>query len=155
MVWQFTRKFLTQVRILCIVIIWKKLKYDKLIVIDFLTYVINAINIFWISKEVISEKIISIWSRLTTYSILKLLFDETATRIFHLWPSNKKTHLLFFRRKSPKEIKVVAGTINLAEGGSEHLVEKIIIHENYAASDSWKNDISLIKVCSQALIFLS
>ncbi|XP_050576992.1 chymotrypsin-2-like isoform X2 [Bombus affinis] len=49
-------------------------------------------------------------------------------------------------QKSPKEIKVVAGTINLAKGGSEHLVEKIIIHENYAASDSWKNDISLIKV---------
>lgn len=40
------RKFLIQVRILCIVVIWKKLKYDKLIVIDFLTYVINAINIF-------------------------------------------------------------------------------------------------------------
>lgn len=39
-------KFLIQVRILYIVVIWKKLKYDKLIVIDFLTYVINAINIF-------------------------------------------------------------------------------------------------------------
>ena len=48
--------------------------------------------------------------------------------------------------KSPRAIKIVAGTINLAEGGSEHLAEKIIIHEKYSASDSWINDISLIKV---------
>ncbi|CAD1468906.1 unnamed protein product, partial [Heterotrigona itama] len=48
--------------------------------------------------------------------------------------------------KSPSSIKVVAGTINLSKPGSEHPVEKIIIHENYNAADSWRNDISLLKV---------
>ncbi|KAK1128673.1 hypothetical protein K0M31_003128 [Melipona bicolor] len=48
--------------------------------------------------------------------------------------------------KTPDDIKVVAGTTNLTKLGSEHPVVKIVIHENYNASDSWKNDISLLKV---------
>ncbi|XP_043515642.1 chymotrypsin-2-like [Frieseomelitta varia] len=48
--------------------------------------------------------------------------------------------------KTPGSIKVVAGTINLTKLGSEHPVTNIIIHENYNAADSWRNDISLLKV---------
>ncbi|XP_017888643.1 chymotrypsin-2-like, partial [Ceratina calcarata] len=46
---------------------------------------------------------------------------------------------------APK-IKVVAGTIDLSKSGSEHNVQKIIIHEKYNPDDSWKNDIALLKV---------
>ncbi|KAK9300704.1 hypothetical protein QLX08_006729 [Tetragonisca angustula] len=48
--------------------------------------------------------------------------------------------------RTPDSIKVVAGTINLTKLGSEHPVANIIIHENYNAADSWRNDISLLKV---------
>ncbi|XP_017761679.1 PREDICTED: chymotrypsin-2-like isoform X1 [Eufriesea mexicana] len=44
------------------------------------------------------------------------------------------------------ELKVVAGTTNLAKPNYEHNVVKIIMHEDYNPSDSWKNDISLLKV---------
>ncbi|XP_076179603.1 transmembrane protease serine 9-like [Ptiloglossa arizonensis] len=43
-------------------------------------------------------------------------------------------------------IQIVAGTINLAKPTSKHNVKKIIIHELYNSSDSWKNDIALLKV---------
>ncbi|KAG7197995.1 hypothetical protein KM043_016220 [Ampulex compressa] len=48
--------------------------------------------------------------------------------------------------KSPATLKVVAGTIDLTIPKSEHYVEAVIIHEEYKPSDSWKNDIALLKV---------
>lgn len=48
--------------------------------------------------------------------------------------------------KFAEDIKVVAGTINLALPKYENDVHKIIIHEKYNYSDSWKNDIALLKV---------
>ncbi|XP_034192565.2 chymotrypsin-2-like isoform X1 [Osmia lignaria lignaria] len=43
-------------------------------------------------------------------------------------------------------IKVIAGTINLTAPKSEHYVKEIIINEKYNKTDSWKNDIALLKV---------
>ncbi|XP_053996070.1 chymotrypsin-2-like [Hylaeus anthracinus] len=48
--------------------------------------------------------------------------------------------------KQAESIKVVAGTINLSKPASEHNVVKIIVHEKYNETDSWKNDIALLKV---------
>ncbi|XP_029050356.2 chymotrypsin-2-like [Osmia bicornis bicornis] len=48
--------------------------------------------------------------------------------------------------KTAPNIKVIAGTINLTAQKSEHNVMKIIIHEKYNKTDSWKNDIALLKV---------
>jgi len=44
------------------------------------------------------------------------------------------------------EIKVVAATINLDNPESEHDVAKIIVHKEYRSSNSWINDIALLKV---------
>ncbi|XP_025986030.1 chymotrypsin-2-like [Solenopsis invicta] len=44
------------------------------------------------------------------------------------------------------EIKVVAATINLRDPKSQHEVEKIIVHREYDPSNSYINDIALIKV---------
>lgn len=51
------------------------------------------------------------------------------------------------------QIKVVAGTINLKDPQSEHNVEKIIMHEKYDSSDSWRNDIALVKVSMAKISF--
>ena len=48
--------------------------------------------------------------------------------------------------KKPREIKVVAGTVDLTQAASQHNVQDIIMHEKYNAADSWKNDIALLKV---------
>ncbi|XP_078042646.1 chymotrypsin-2-like [Augochlora pura] len=48
--------------------------------------------------------------------------------------------------KSPANITVVAGTVNLTRPNSVHYAEKIYYHDKYNASDSWVNDIALIKV---------
>ncbi|XP_043262953.1 chymotrypsin-2-like [Colletes gigas] len=48
--------------------------------------------------------------------------------------------------KQPGDIKVVAGTVNLTRPGSEYLVNKFYVHEKYNSSDTWVNDIALIKV---------
>ncbi|KAG7197992.1 hypothetical protein KM043_016217 [Ampulex compressa] len=48
--------------------------------------------------------------------------------------------------KPSSSIKVVAGTINLREGGSVHQIEQVIVHEEYDPSNSWLNDIALLKV---------
>lgn len=48
--------------------------------------------------------------------------------------------------KFSEDIKVVAGTINLANPKYENDVNEIIVHEKYNVSDSWKNDIALLKV---------
>ncbi|XP_011705140.1 PREDICTED: mite allergen Der f 3-like, partial [Wasmannia auropunctata] len=48
--------------------------------------------------------------------------------------------------ESANGIKVVADTINLNDPKSEHNVVKIIVHEGYNPSNSWMNDISLLKV---------
>lgn len=48
--------------------------------------------------------------------------------------------------KHAYEIKVVAGTIDYYKPGSSHAVQEIIVHEQYNPSDSWKNDIALLKV---------
>ncbi|XP_032686017.1 trypsin-1-like [Odontomachus brunneus] len=45
-----------------------------------------------------------------------------------------------------EKIIVIAGTVNLNNPRSTHEVEKIIVHELYNASDSWRNDIALLKV---------
>ncbi|XP_012528116.1 chymotrypsin-2-like [Monomorium pharaonis] len=47
--------------------------------------------------------------------------------------------------RNAKDIKVVAGTINLTQPKSEHNVVRIIIHEEYNAKNSWINDIALLK----------
>ncbi|XP_063983900.1 chymotrypsin-2-like [Diachasmimorpha longicaudata] len=47
---------------------------------------------------------------------------------------------------SAASIKVVSATVKLSEPVTTHLVEKIIVHEKYDASDSWKNDIALLRV---------
>ncbi|KAK0094375.1 hypothetical protein PV326_011081 [Microctonus aethiopoides] len=47
------------------------------------------------------------------------------------------------------EMKIIAGSTNLYHPKSTHAVEKIIVHENYTESDSWINDIALIKVESE------
>ncbi|XP_025992614.1 trypsin-1 [Solenopsis invicta] len=43
-------------------------------------------------------------------------------------------------------IKVIAGTIDLTDPQSEHRVAKITVHEDYDPSNSWINDIALLKV---------
>ncbi|XP_076249198.1 chymotrypsin-2-like [Calliopsis andreniformis] len=48
--------------------------------------------------------------------------------------------------KSPKNIKVIAGTVDLLKKGSEHYAKEIYMHTKYNSSDSWVNDIALIKV---------
>ena len=48
--------------------------------------------------------------------------------------------------KTPKQIKVVAGTVDLTQAASQHNVQTIIMHEKYNAADSWNNDIALLKV---------
>ncbi|XP_051167248.1 chymotrypsin-2-like [Leptopilina boulardi] len=46
----------------------------------------------------------------------------------------------------PFELKIVAGTLNLNQPKATYFVDEIIIHNEYNGSDSWKNDIALIKV---------
>ncbi|XP_069704263.1 mite allergen Der p 3-like [Periplaneta americana] len=41
---------------------------------------------------------------------------------------------------------ILAGTINLQNGGTRHQVSNIIVHEQYNKSDSWRNDIALLQV---------
>ncbi|XP_032686016.1 chymotrypsin-2-like [Odontomachus brunneus] len=48
--------------------------------------------------------------------------------------------------KSANDIKVVAGTVDLNNPRSTHEVEEIITHESYNPSDSWRNDIALLRV---------
>ncbi|XP_015436796.1 PREDICTED: chymotrypsin-2-like [Dufourea novaeangliae] len=48
--------------------------------------------------------------------------------------------------QTPERMEIVAGTVNLDNRASVHEVEKIIIHEQYQPSNSWNNDIALIKV---------
>ncbi|XP_046819420.1 chymotrypsin-2-like [Vespa crabro] len=49
--------------------------------------------------------------------------------------------------KSKDNIQIVAGTNYLNdENSSFHNVKRIIVHENYSPSDSWKNDIALLEV---------
>ncbi|XP_015596343.1 trypsin-1 isoform X2 [Cephus cinctus] len=47
---------------------------------------------------------------------------------------------------TPSKIKVIAGTFDLEIPRSAHYVNKIIVHEDYNANDSWKNDIALLEV---------
>ncbi|XP_012529670.2 chymotrypsin-2 [Monomorium pharaonis] len=48
--------------------------------------------------------------------------------------------------KDANDIKVVADTIDLNKPKSQHKVTKIIVHEEYDSSNSWINDIALLKV---------
>ncbi|XP_025986032.1 trypsin-1 [Solenopsis invicta] len=48
--------------------------------------------------------------------------------------------------KEASDIKVVAATINLRDPKSQHEVEKIIVHREYDPSNSYINDIALVKV---------
>ncbi|XP_076301537.1 trypsin Blo t 3-like [Lasioglossum baleicum] len=47
--------------------------------------------------------------------------------------------------KSPEDMRIVAGTVDLTQPNSIHSAEKIYYHDKYNASDSWVNDIALIK----------
>lgn len=51
-----------------------------------------------------------------------------------------------FNRRRPGGLKVIAGTINLKDAKSTHEVETITVHEQYNPSDSWRNDIAILKV---------
>ncbi|XP_014486729.1 PREDICTED: chymotrypsin-2-like [Dinoponera quadriceps] len=48
--------------------------------------------------------------------------------------------------KQPGSLQVIAGTINLNNPKSKHEVEQIIVHKEYNPSNSWRNDIALLKV---------
>lgn len=48
--------------------------------------------------------------------------------------------------RSPSGLKVVAASINLQDPRATHEVAQVITHENYDASNSWINDIALLKV---------
>ncbi|XP_011147843.2 trypsin-1 [Harpegnathos saltator] len=48
--------------------------------------------------------------------------------------------------KSPNNIKVVAGTIDLQDPKSTHEVIRITAHEKYNAANSWINDIAILRV---------
>ncbi|XP_036138929.1 mite allergen Der f 3-like [Monomorium pharaonis] len=48
--------------------------------------------------------------------------------------------------QNARDIKVVAGTINLTDPKSEHNVVKITVHKEYDPSNSYINDIALLKV---------
>jgi trypsin len=50
--------------------------------------------------------------------------------------------------KLPKDIKLIVGTVNLNRPGVTHAVKEIIRHEKYDPSNSWINDIALIRVFS-------
>ncbi|XP_033230960.1 chymotrypsin-2-like [Belonocnema kinseyi] len=43
-------------------------------------------------------------------------------------------------------IKVVAGTLKLSNPKATHKIQEIIVHKKYNPSNSWKNDIALLKV---------
>ncbi|XP_071455059.1 mite allergen Eur m 3-like [Hetaerina americana] len=46
----------------------------------------------------------------------------------------------------PEELSVLSGTNNLKTGGTRHKVTEIHYHEDYNPSDSWHNDVSVMKV---------
>ncbi|XP_076301520.1 chymotrypsin-2-like [Lasioglossum baleicum] len=48
--------------------------------------------------------------------------------------------------RTPNALQVVVGTIRWADQTNVHQVEKVIVHENYKPSDSYVNDIALLKV---------
>ncbi|XP_067010236.2 mite allergen Der f 3 [Anabrus simplex] len=48
--------------------------------------------------------------------------------------------------RSPSSLSLLAGTNKLNSGGSRHPVSQIIVHEQYSASNSWINDIAVLKV---------
>nr|XP_012218723.1 PREDICTED: chymotrypsin-2-like [Linepithema humile] len=48
--------------------------------------------------------------------------------------------------RSPSGLKVIAGSINLKDPKVTNRVTKIIVHEKYDSSDSWINDIALLRV---------
>ncbi|XP_012529672.3 trypsin-1 [Monomorium pharaonis] len=48
--------------------------------------------------------------------------------------------------KLPVDIKIVAGTVNLDHPRVTRTVKQIIIHKKYDSTNSWLNDISLIRV---------
>ncbi|XP_025986029.1 chymotrypsin-2 [Solenopsis invicta] len=54
-----------------------------------------------------------------------------------------------------EKIKVVAGTNDLNNPKSQHDVVKIIVHENYNMSNSWNNDIALLKVKTPFVKFVT
>ncbi|XP_049799381.1 trypsin delta-like [Schistocerca nitens] len=49
-------------------------------------------------------------------------------------------------------LEVLAGTITLDEGGTRHTVESFTMHPQYNASDSWVNDIALLRVSTPFLM---
>lgn len=50
--------------------------------------------------------------------------------------------------KNASDIQVIAGTLKLSEPKSVHYVSQIIVHKFYNRTDSWKNDIALLRVSS-------
>ncbi|XP_070161271.1 chymotrypsin-2-like [Polyergus mexicanus] len=50
--------------------------------------------------------------------------------------------------KIPADIIIVVGTINLNRSGIKHAIKEIISHKEYDPSNSWLNDVALIKVFS-------
>eukprot|EP01054_Gregarina_sp_Poly1_P006715 Gregarina_sp_Poly_1__6714@NODE_3611_length_978_cov_21_725576_g2297_i0_p1_GENE_NODE_3611_length_978_cov_21_725576_g2297_i0NODE_3611_length_978_cov_21_725576_g2297_i0_p1_ORF_typecomplete_len259_score14_28Trypsin/PF00089_26/1_6e66Trypsin_2/PF13365_6/9_9e09DUF316/PF03761_15/7_4e05Peptidase_S7/PF00949_21/0_057DUF1986/PF09342_11/0_042Peptidase_S55/PF05580_12/0_056_NODE_3611_length_978_cov_21_725576_g2297_i019795 len=48
---------------------------------------------------------------------------------------------------SASQLSVLAGSVNLASG-SRHQVAEIIVHSQYNAADSWKNDIAVLKLAT-------
>nr|CAD7412906.1 unnamed protein product [Timema poppensis] len=53
---------------------------------------------------------------------------------------------------APSSIIVVAATTTLNSGGKSYPVSQVITHWNYLASDSWRNDIALLKL-STPIVF--
>nr|CAD7461459.1 unnamed protein product [Timema tahoe] len=52
---------------------------------------------------------------------------------------------------APSSIIVVAATTTLNSGGKSYPVSQVITHWNYLASDSWRNDIALLKLSTRII----
>lgn len=49
-------------------------------------------------------------------------------------------------KRAPSQLQVVVGTVHWSDQKNVHKVEKVIFHQSYKPSDSYANDIALLKV---------
>ncbi|XP_043468491.1 chymotrypsin-2-like [Leptopilina heterotoma] len=54
--------------------------------------------------------------------------------------------------KNASDIQVIAGTLKLSEPKSVHYVSQIIVHKFYNRTDSWRNDIALLRVKNRFIL---
>nr|CAD7405455.1 unnamed protein product [Timema cristinae] len=81
-------------------------------------------------------------------------YRRRPTGTFCIWTEWVSLDLCTSKQTStaPSSIIVVAATTTLNSGGKSYPVSQVITHWNYLASDSWRNDIALLKL-STPIVF--